>query len=314
MDGSQTTRTLSQVADEARWLLAHQRAEEAEALARSGLLGWPGTTVLQMCVAEALLMQGRYRDGFREFESRVHRQIAPPRRLPYPEWDGPIAGRSILLWGEQGIGDEVQTVRFVRRLKALGAARITLACWPQSVRAFMDLGADRVISRHGDVAVDKHDCWAVTWSLPYRLGLDLGDIDGAPYLQAAGARGGAGIGLVERGRPGNPRDAERSMPAGFLQAAIPQGRLLQPRGDVLESLETLARLDLLITVDTSWAHMAGALGVPCWLLLPFRELDWRWMRERADSPWYASLRLFRQPRVGDWPAVIDAVRGALAGA
>lgn len=255
-------------------------------------------------------MQGRYRDGFREFEARFHRQAAPPRKLPYPEWDGPIAGRSILVWGEQGIGDEIQTVRFVRRLKELGASRVTLACWPQSVRAFQDVGADEVISRHGDIAVPKHDCWTLLWSLPYRLGLDLPDITGAPYLTAEPRQRG-GIGLVERGRAGNPRDAERSIPEGLLQAAVPQGQLLQPEGDVYDSLCRLAGLDLLITVDTSWAHMAGAMGVPCWVLLPYRELDWRWLRERSDSPWYNSLRLYRQPSPGDWPSVIERVKADL---
>jgi ADP-heptose:LPS heptosyltransferase len=80
---------------------------------------------------------------------------------------------------------------------------------------------------------------------------------------------------------------------------------------VLDSLRLVAGLDLLITVDTSWAHMAGALGVPCWVLLPFRELDWRWMRGVATTPWYRSLRLFRQAETGGWDPVLAQVEAAL---
>lgn len=291
--------------------LNDQRAEDAELVSKAGLALHPNTPELQSSLTEALLMQGRYREGFREYEGRFHRQDAPPRRLPYPEWDGPVAGRSILVWGEQGIGDEIQTVRFLRQLKELGASRVTLACWPQSVRAFQNLGADEVISRQGDMWLPKHDCWAISWSLPYRLGIGIEDISGAPYLQAE-RKGRGGVGLVESGRPGNGRDADRSMPEGLLQAAFPQGQLMKPDGDVYDALCRVAALDLLITVDTSWAHMAGALGVPCWVLLPFRQLDWRWMRDRSDTPWYDSLRLFRQPTAGDWGAVLDQVRSEFA--
>ena len=289
-----------------------QRAEEAEAVVREGLRRYPGDTIIQSWLASALLMQGRWRDGFREYETRQPRHEIVARRLPTPEWDGPIAGRSILVWGEQGIGDEIQTVRFVRDLRALGASQIYLACNAVNLRAFEQLDVDRVVDRTGKAfAVPRHDYWVKSWSLPYRLGLDLGDISGQPYLRAEPI-GRGGIGLVERGNPNNPRDKNRSMPAGLLQGVVPQGQLLAPQGDTLDSLARVAGLDLLITVDTSWAHMAGALGVPCWLLLPHRDLDWRWMRNRSDTPWYDSLRLFRQPRVDDWTSVLEEVRAALA--
>lgn len=267
---------------------------------------YPADEFLRSSLAHALLVQGRYLEGFRENESRVQRLKAPPWQLPYAEWEGPLAGRSILIWGEQGIGDEFMMVRYVRTLRELGAARITLTCWPQSIRAFDQVGADLVVSRFGAVEVPRHDCWISALSLPYRLGLRFEDISGAPYLAVAPS-GRGGIGLVERGRPDNPRDGERSIPEGLLQQAIPQGHLMSPEGDVHDALSRLAGLDLLITVDTAWAHMAGALGVPCWVLLPFRHLDWRWGRRRADTPWYDSLTLFRQPRPGDWNAAISEV-------
>lgn len=283
-----------------------QAYEDAERLTRAGLARFPHDQGLRTTLALSLLGQGRYRDGFREYEVRAPREKAPARGLPYPEWNGPIAGRSIVVWGEQGIGDEFMMGRYVRTLRELGASCITLTCWPQSVRAFEQLGADRVISRFGAVELPKHDCWISALSMPYRLGLDLADISGEPYLKAE-PKGSGGIGLVDRGRPDNPQDADRSMPDGMLQAACPEGQLLQPEGDTYDSMCRIAGLDLLITVDTSWAHMAGALGVPCWVLLPYRGLDWRWMRGRSDTPWYNSIRLFRQPARGAWGAVIGDI-------
>jgi hypothetical protein len=293
-------------------LVLTQRAEEAEAVVREGLRRYPGDAEIQSWLAHAVLMQGRWREGFREFESRMPRREIVARRLATPEWDGPIAGRSIMVWGEQGIGDEIQTVRFVRDLRALGASKIYVACSTPNVRAFEQFDVDQVIDRSSATfTVPRHDYWVKAWSIPYRLGLDVGDISGAPYLKAPATRRG-GVGLVERGNPNNPRDACRSMPDGLLQALVPQGELLQPVGDTYDSLCRLAGLDLLITVDTSWAHMAGALGVPCWLLLPFRHVDWRWMRRRTDTPWYDSVRLFRQPSAGDWASVLQEVDAALA--
>jgi hypothetical protein len=289
-----------------------QQFEDVEQLARLAVSRYPKDERLRGYLARSLLAQGRYLDGFRENELRPHRLKAPPRQLPYPEWEGPIVGRSILVWGEQGIGDEIMFSRFVPRLRALGASRVTFACYAECVRAFQQLDVDLVVSRFGPVELPRHDSWVSLCSIPHRLGVRLEDVRDAPYLEAQ-PRGGGGIGLVERGSPNNLADQDRSIPAGWLQAAIPQGELLSPEGDVLDSLGRVAGLDLLITVDTSWAHMAGALGVPCWLLLPYRYLDWRWLRGRTDSPWYSSLRLFRQETPGDWPGVIEQVKGALLG-
>lgn len=291
-------------------LVKMQRAEEAEAVIREGLRRHPGDGDLQSWLPFALLIQGNYRDGFREHEARYARHQTRAQGFPLPEWDGPIAGRSIFLWGEGGIGDEIQVVRFVKDLRALGASRIVMGCLPENLRAFQHVdGLDEVFSRM-QFTPPEVECWARTWSLPYHLGLRLEDVSGAPYLRPAHV-GGGGIGLVERGNPKNVRDRDRSMPAGTLQQAFPHARLLEPKGDTLDSLNVLAELDLLITVDTSWAHMAGALGVPCWVLLPYRNLDWRWLRGRAETPWYNSLRLFRQPVPGDWNAVVAEVTAAL---
>jgi hypothetical protein len=292
-------------------LFNEQRAEDAEALLREALRRHPANGDLRSRLPYALLMQGRYRDGFRELEHRDARLGTLAKNFPIPEWDGPIAGRSILLLGEGGLGDEIQLARYLARLRDLGARRIYVACLRENIRIFRQLGADEAVDRNvACLDIRDSDCWLRMLSLPYRLGLDLKDISGAPYLSAKPLPQG-GIGLVEQGNPKNPRDQVRSLPAGLLQSSVPDGRLLEPAGDVYDSLCRIAGLELLITVDTSWAHMAGALGAPCWVLLPFSELDWRWLRGRSDSPWYDSLRLFRQPAPGDWASVIAQVRAAL---
>ena len=285
----------------------------AEALGREALAARPADAQLWRTLAPLLLVQGKYREGFQAFEARGERLSSPLTRLSYPEWEGaPLAGRSILVGGEQGLGDEIQFARFVPQLRRLGASRITLTAASANVRALSQVGADQVIPRDaGAVAVPRHDCWVMLGSLPHRLGLTLETLSGAPYLRAEVTSRG-GLGVVERGDPAHPNDANRSLPEGLLQQALPRAELLRPQGDVLDSLRRLAGFDLLITVDTSWAHMAGALGLPCRLLLPKGPIDWRWMRERRDSPWYASLTLYRQRTPGDWRELVRRATADLA--
>ena len=293
-------------------LMGLQRAEECEALVRESLCRFQHPE-LHFRLALALLMQGKLREGFAEFEGRIPRQMIIKRMTDTPEWDGQVAGRSVIVWGEQGIGDEVQAARFLPLVRQRGARHITFACHDAMVRAFQQVDADVVVSRRTDqIAVPRDACWIAIWSLPHRLGLGPEDISGAPYLKAEALPGRGGIGLVERGNPMHRNDEHRSIPQALLQRAVPHGRLLEAHGDGYDSLRQVAGLDLLITVDTSWAHMAGALGVPCWVLLPYLGSDWRWQRERSTTPWYDSLRLFRQPEPGDWATpirqVVDALR------
>ena len=300
----------------ARRLLDVHRAVEAEAVVRAACAaGRADDPELLFTLAFALLRQGRYAEGFAAYEHREARAKAETRQLPTPEWDGaPLAGRSILVWTEQGIGDEIQLARFIPQLRGRGAGRVLLGCHPANVRAFDQLGLDAVFPRFnpggGQVSVPAHDCWTLIFSLPHRLGLAFETLDGGPYLAAEPERRG-GIAIVERGNPKNPNDAARSIPDGLLQRALPQAELLEPMGDVLESLRRVAGFDLLITVDTSWAHMAGALGVPCWLLLPAERADWRWFPKADRTPWYDSLRLFWQEARGDWSGVIGEVAARL---
>jgi hypothetical protein len=163
-------------------------------------------------------------------------------------------------------------------------------------------------------------------SLPHRLGVTLEDLPGgAAYLAAPHDRlmswrprigPGARIGVATRGNPRHPNDAHRSLTPeaaafvlslpGAVNLARDEGPL--PLRDFADTAAVIEALDLVITVDTAVAHLAGAMGKPCWTLLPYIGVDWRWMHdERTDSPWYPSMRLFRQPAAGDWASVLRMV-------
>lgn len=286
-------------------LFGQERDQEVEAVLRAAVEADPANAEHWWNLGEAILIQGRYPEGFRFTEARPDRLKSMLLKSGVPEWEGgPLAGRSILVYGEQGIGDEIMFSRFIPALRRLGASRISLAVLSVNARALRQIGADEVIARDGGTHIPTPDCWVMLGSLPHRLGVSLENLSGRPYLTAS-PRGRGGVAIVERGSPAHKNDRNRSMPAGLLQSAFPRATLLEPVGDTLDSLERLAALDLLITADTSWAHMAGALGVPCWVLLAHGYVDWRWMRRRSDSPWYDSLRLFRQPMLGDWGSVVD---------
>lgn len=300
----------------ARRLVEAHRPAQAEALLRAACAdGRSDDAAVRTMLGLALLGQGRYPEGFAEFEHREGRRTAKVRQLPTPEWDGgPLAGRRILVWTEQGMGDEIQLARFIPGLRERGAGRIALGCLPPNVRAFGQLGVDAVFARFrpegGRIAIPPHDCWTLLFSIPRHLGVRRETLSGAPYLTARPRRRG-GIGIVEHGNPENPNDAARSIPGGLLRRALPDAELLEPQGDLQDSLERVAGLDLLVSVDTSWAHMAGALGVPCWLLLPAERADWRWLPRSDRTPWYDSLRLFWQASPGDWSAPIAEVAARL---
>jgi hypothetical protein len=233
-------------------------------------------------------------------------------RCGLPEWRGePLAGRHIIVGGEQGIGDEVQFSRFIPRLKALGA-RVTALVLAENRRLFMQLGADVALDRMERHALTAHYVVGLM-SLPLRFGC-FSDVDfgRAPYLRAAPECTSSDVGVVWRGQPRHENDRNRSMPSPDPLLDLPGATLIEPHGDTVDSLNTLAGLQALVTVDTSWAHLAGAMGLPTHLLLPAIGCDWRWGEGRSDTPWYGSVRLYRQPRPGDWATPIAQVHTALA--
>jgi hypothetical protein len=262
----------------------------------------PSDAVIRHALALSLLGAGDYAGGLPLYAHRGSvRELSIPRpRLDAPEWQGEgLSGRHIVLFHEQGFGDEIMFARFAPILREMGA-EVTLFCSPPLVRLFQQLGV-RVIGAAGAVEFPDPDCWALIGDLPLRLGIRPETIPGEPYLSAVRGSVG-GIGLVRRGNPRHPNDQHRSMPDEIV---IPfPHRLLHPEvtgaTHFLETAQIISGLDAVVTVDTSVAHLAGAMGKTAFLLLPAIGCDWRWMSDPSRTPWYPSVTLIRQERSGDW--------------
>jgi tetratricopeptide (TPR) repeat protein len=273
-------------------------------------------------------------------------RAATPRLPPLAE-AGDLAGKRILLAAEQGIGDTLQFVRYAPLLAERGAT-VLLEVQPPLVPLLEGMQGVAAVTAQGGIA-PEFDFTSPMMSLPHVFGTTLDTIPAAvPYLRAPAAQrerwrarlaaGGPArrIGLCWSGNPGYSADMFRSIPLALLRPllAMPELRfhLLQTdirdgddaliaeapatvdlRRDLADFADTAAvveQMDLVITADTSIAHLAGALGRPVWIMLPY-SADWRWLRDRDDSPWYPTVRLFRQGRFNDWPPVIEAVLAAL---
>jgi hypothetical protein len=285
----------------------------AEAALRRSLELDPGNDLVRMRLSWSLLMQGRYLEAWPFWEHRPSRLDNRILRARFPEWRGePLRGRSILVWGEQGLGDEIQAARFLPWLREHGPRRITLASLSANVRVLAQTGADQVVSREGPVSGAGFDFWVLIWSLPGRLGVTYDTVPGAPYLRPPNVVRTGGVGFAWAGNPANPNDLERSVPPEQRGPPIPRGVELRPAGDMLDSLERIAALDEVVAVDTSWAHLAGAMGLPVRLLLSHAGQDWRWMPPGDSSPWYPSARIYRQPTPGEWGSVLTRLRQDLA--
>ncbi len=275
---------------------------------------------------------------------RVGRPGPPPGGLPRHEqwlWDGrPLAGRRVLVRCYHGLGDTVQFLRFLPWLRArAGAAEVTLWVQPALVELARTVpGIDRLLPLHDGVPEGEFDADVEIMELGhvFRVTPETLLPTPVPYLHAPPAPG-----IMEPGHPAvglvwraGDWDERRSVPAAALAAALEplvpavKFHLLQ-RGAALRdwpvswgttsgaddpgaAARVLRALDLVLTVDSLPAHLAGALGVPTWTLL-HAAADWRWMTDREDSPWYPTMRLFRQDaaRPGDWAPVLARVAGEL---
>ncbi|UXY14607.1 tetratricopeptide repeat protein [Chitiniphilus purpureus] len=287
------------------------------------------------------LLHGRWREGWIGYEARWAACGVTPPTVPLPRWHGEAVAATarLLVFSEQGYGDLLQFARFVPQLQARFAT-VTLACPPAMARLMAaSLDGVTVCDHLPDPATFTH-CVPIM-SLAATLQVDEAMLRTfpVPYLRtpeggAPAVRGtGLNIGLCWTGNPGQADNIQRTVPLGLLRnlAHLPgitwhnlqQGKAEQARAagftlhdasahwrDFADTAAYLDGLDLVISACTSIAHLAGALGRPVWLVSRF-DADWRWLLAREDSPWYPSLRLFRQPRPGDWPAAVAALEGAL---
>jgi len=263
-----------------------------------------------------LIAAGRFEEGWALYERRAARDRMHARAPGCPEWTGePLAGKRLLVWNEQGYGDQIMMARFLSRLDA---AQVTYAGRAPLERLFAPLPVrftppDPAILQGGDF-----DFWTLPLSLPHRLGVTVQTVPAAPYLFGDPRAGGGRIGVVTHGDAANANDRFRSLSAdeGAALLALPGAVSLDPAdtgaADFQDTADLVAGLDLVITVDTAAAHLAGALGKPVWVLLSRFALDWHWPRQGA-SPWYPSARLFAQAAPGDWAPVIREIVRELGG-
>ncbi len=328
---------------------AQGRTADALADYRRALDLDPNNATAHANLAFALLADGNLSEGFAEYEWR--RKDGPihltSRRFDKPEWQGEdIAGKTLLLHPEQGLGDILQFARFVPTLTA-GGARVILEL-PRALDALMrTLPGSATIVQTGSPP-PQYDLHAPLMSVAHKLKLTLDGIPAtAPYLHAPDDRRAQWrtrlaslphprIGLCWSGNPEHRNDRARSIPFGeFTRIADVKGATLvslqrdvretdkaafaafktltnfMPEvADFADTAALIAELDLVICVDTSVAHLAGAMGKPVWILIA-TSADWRWLKGRDDSPWYPTARLFRQTTHGDWNEVIDRVSADL---
>jgi len=296
-------------------------------------------------LAQTLLLAGRYREGWEAYEARFGSSqfqkwgwVEPD--FPQPVWDGSdLWGKRIFVLAEQGVGDRLQFVRFFALLKAQGATVIH-GCAPELHRLLQTCPwIDTLVLP--EEPFPPFDTWISLLSLPQRLGITLENLPApVPYFSVEAAMPDPlpptrQVGLVWASRSASPSAQRRSLP---LSTLLPLGQLpgftfhalqkeltpeeedfLTAHGirnrqaeltDFYATAQILQTLDLVITVDTAIAHLAGALGKPVWILLSDAP-DWRWLLHREDSPWYPTARLFRQPRPGDWEGAVGAMVRAL---
>ncbi|HJO74212.1 MAG TPA: tetratricopeptide repeat protein [Rhodospirillales bacterium] len=293
----------------------------------------------------ALLQKGDLKGGFEEYEWRWKQTSNPPRGFQQPEWDGAeLKGKTILLHQEQGFGDMIQFARYIPMVKERGGT-IIVEAQPQLSRLFSTIdGVGQVVNRGSDLP--KFDVYAPMMSLARIFGTTLDTVPAAvPYLKPpdqhaqqlpATMSKKLKVGIAWAGRPTHKNDANRSCSFSHFTELMgladitfyslqigpsvgdiaAQGceafvtELGSKMNDFADTAAVVQQLDLVITVDTAVAHLAGALGKPVWVAAPYPG-DWRWMLEREDSPWYPTLRLFRQPAPGDWKTVFENLRRSL---
>lgn len=328
--------------------LAACRYDDAGAALKRALELEPDNPIARYNLGHLALLDGDFEAGWQGFQMRDRQHGVPPNPVfarPLFSLDADVAGKTVMLHAEQGYGDTLQFIRYAALVAARGARVIAAVPGPLTTLAARAAGVAAVTDTYDAL---NFDYYSPLLSLPGIFKTDLQTIpQTVPYLSAAPERllhwcaklGPATqprVGLAWSGNPNLPNrtDAMRSIRFEKLLPllALPgiefhslqvgdeavahigdAAQLIDHTRELFDFQETAAlieQLDLVISVDTAVAHLAGALGKPVWLLNRHNTC-WRWMLERADSPWYPGMRIFRQPRLGDWDAVMDEVKAAL---
>ena len=327
-------------------LQENRQPHEALSYYRKALLLNPGYTTAHWNLSLALLLTGNFREGWKEYEWRWGTEylLSSKRTFGQPLWDGSdIKGRTILLHAEQGFGDTFQFVRYAP-LVAKSGAKVILECQKPAAALMHSVeGIERVIVRGEELpAFDMH---CPLLSLPLAFDTTLDTIPATvPYISGDASlsakwrnrlkHDGSNIkiGIVWAGNPGFKQNHYRNIPLHFFMpvAGLPgvslyslqkgeesamatnppgQMKIVDYTGDINDFSDTasfMENLDLIISVDTAVAHLAGAMGKRVWTLLPFSP-EWRWLLDRDDSPWYPTMRLFRQSSHNNWGSAIERV-------
>jgi len=337
-------------------LLHNNRVEEAEAPLRRALALDPKLNIAAVDLALALLLGGKLREGWQVYHQRwadTERMVRPAFYNPALEWQGPqrqpARGLRVLVYAEQGLGDVINFIRYVRLLQADGAT-VSAVVQPELVDLVESMPGVTCFRRGGnDVLADVH---VALLDLPMHYGTTLENIPaGVPYLSPPAAKvaqwrdkvkpwdGKRKIGIAWAGSPVQVNNRNRSTPlsallpllndpgvpdvqffslqksdgGGYTDTTVDPATLLDFTGDwqdFTDSAAMLQCLDLVITVDSAVTHLAGALGKPVWTMLG-PNCDWRWLLNRDDSPWYPTMRLFRRNFGEDRAAQVSRVREAL---
>ena len=325
-----------------------QRIPEALASYDDALTIAPDYAEAQWNKSLACLLSGNFTQGWPLYEARWHKQPQLAARYArLPRWTGsePVAGKTLLLHSEQGLGDTIQFCRYAKLVAERGA-RVLLQVQDALTALLRNLEGVAVVYPQ-QKAAPRADYQASLLSLPLAFHTQLQDIPcSTPYLHARRDlierwqrwlpyTSQPRIGLAWSGSATHVRDHDRSLALETLAPLLGQAaqfislqqtvrdsdlpvlqrhtsvvRVEERLHDFSDTAALIACCDLVISVDTAVAHLAGALGKPVWILLPFAP-DWRWLLEREDSPWYPSARLFRQQTFGDWAGVVERVERAL---
>jgi tetratricopeptide (TPR) repeat protein len=303
----------------------------------------PDNATAHLELGLTLLLFGDFQRGFAEYEWRWRTPQIQPRQFKQPVWDGSdLQGKTILLHVEQGFGDSIQFIRYTPIIRRRGA-KVMVVCYPELMRLFASVAGIEYLSVSFE-DLPEFDVHAPLMSLPRIVGTTLETIPAnVPYLAppaeckfALSSEAKLKVGIVWAGSPQRRKDSQRSCSLSdfirfldvpgiafySLQKNLSQSdrTLLNQRlvpdlsphlSDFADTASAISQLDLVISVDTAVAHLAGALGKPVWVLLSFAP-DWRWLLQREDNPWYPTARLFRQSQPESWQEVFEDVQAALS--